>query len=174
MSQPGRRKGVNLTEELKELLLKREARWTPFTKLAEKFSPEYTEDQVRNAIYNLTERHGLSREGRGAKARFRFNPKAVKAEIGTVIHEQVEAYIASSPSADDRAAQVRNELPQVALDVRQSQIMDDPELTGEPEGTFKIIGNLIDDFQLNHEFVGTVVRITSPGFSDRPYLLKEL
>lgn len=44
--------------------------------------------------------------------------------------------------------------------------------TTEPECTFKVLGSIIDpDTGL---YGGTVVRMTGPGWSDRPYLVKEL
>lgn len=48
--------------------------------------------------------------------------------------------------------------------------IDEPALQDEPQGTFQVKGSLVD----GGRFLGTVVSITSPGWSDRPYLITEL
>lgn len=64
--------------------------------------------------------------------------------------------------------------PLVAQDVANSQIQDEPEFqqapAAETHGNFQVMGVLMDGPFPK----GTVVRITSPGWSDRPHLITEL
>jgi hypothetical protein len=67
---------------------------------------------------------------------------------------------------------VDNESADVASPLIAAALQNDDGIAEEPEGTFKIIGNLVDPETAN--FMGTLVEITSPGWSDRPYIMKEL
>lgn len=166
MSQPGRKTGVNTTGRVREALRSQSARWLPIQNLLTVVGADVSEKRMREILSYLVGQGEAKRQGVGPKAKWKYQvpaktkPKSKSrgkakgaADIGTAIHEQVEAYIASSPSLDDRATQVMN----VPMD--------------EPEGTFQVTGSLIGP---DHAFKGTVVRITSPGFSDRPHLLTEL
>ena len=168
MSQPGRKAGgVNISGEIFGHLKKKSLLWHSVTDILEAwpFQQELTEEQARNALSHLVTTGRAQRSGRGENAKWKYKAKKkskAKAEVGTAIHEQVEAYIHDT------------QMPQVALDFRASQIVDEPEMVDEPEGTFRITGALYGPPGGIQDFRGTVVRITSPGFSDRPHLLTEL
>jgi hypothetical protein len=164
MSKPGRKTGINISGEIEGHLKKKSLLWHSVADvlIAWPFQQELTEEQARNALSHLVTSGRAQRSGRGANAKWKYKAKKqskTKAEIGTAIHEKVEQYIAESD-------------PHEALgSVVGVRVVDEPKMVEEPEGTFQITGSLIGR---DNSFKGTVVQITSPGFSNRPHLLTEL
>lgn len=179
MSQPGRKPGINISGEVEGHLKKKSLLWHTVPEMLEAwpFEMPLSEEQLRNALSHLVTSGRAQRSGRGKDAKWKYKsktkavkvkdkPKAAKDVVGNIdaaIHEQVDQYISSTSNEPPEF------LPQVALDVRASQVVDEVPLD-EPDGTFKIQGSLVD----GTVFRGTVVKMTSPGWSDRPYLVTEL
>lgn len=144
----GRKRGDNVVNDIRKFFSDRPATWLSYQELFN--APGIagmTHTQLRKKLHYLVQRGDLLRAGGGPPSECNYmlaeGQDRVPVKTGTAIHEQVEAYITDTEKMED-----------------------------EPEGTFKIIGNLVD-FQTSM-YQGVLVQVTSPGWSNRPYLLKEL
>lgn len=172
MSQPGRKPGVNNTARVRNVLKSQSLRWMPVSDLMAKIGADMSEGEIRQKLSYLVKEGQAVRTGRGEKAKWKYKatdkPQGRrsngKIEIGNAMHQQMDEHKSSTSN------QPPEFLPQVALDVRASQVVDEVD-EHEPAGTFKITGSLIGT---DHSFKGMVVQIASPGFSNRPHLLTEM
>ena len=162
MSQKGRKSGVNNTARVRGVLKKNSTVRLQSSEILASLGADLSENKVRVILSRLVQKGEATREGRGILATWKFkraSPRSRTVNVsdsqgfGTAIHEQVDAYIASTSSLDDRVSQVANKVP-----------------ADEPDGTFKVQGSLVK----GTVFMGTVVSMTSPGWSSRPYLITEL